>query len=141
MQTIRERSLEELQAAVGVLIPPHLMPAAAFINILSPNERTNVFKACLIVYMLSDSTIVPRQLQLQAALAELAGLDSKVISGTGSGKTLAIAIPHILCPDQVSFIISPLKRLQITQVYTFLISFHSVESMLKFSILLAGQNI
>jgi hypothetical protein len=42
-------------------------------------------------------------------LAELAGFDSNVISGTGSGKTLAIAIPHILLPDRVSFVISPLK--------------------------------
>jgi hypothetical protein len=130
-----------VQAAVEALIPPHLMPAATLINILSPNERTNVLKACLIVFMLSDSTIITRQLQLQAALAELAALDSKVISGTGSGKTLAIAIPHILCQARVSFVISPLKRLQITQVYMFLIGFRSGESMLNFSILFAGQNI
>ena len=101
------------------------MPAAEFINALSPNERTDVFKACLIIYVLSDCTMVPRQLQLQAALAELAGFDSTLISGTGSGKTLAIAIPHILHPDRVSFVISPLKRLQITQVRSFVIGSHS----------------
>jgi hypothetical protein len=50
--------------------------------------------------------MVPRQLQLQAALAELAGFDSNVISGTGSRKTLAIVTSHILLPDQVSFVIS-----------------------------------
>ena len=120
IQTIRETSLGQLQAAVDELIPRNLMPATEFIQALSLTERTVVFRACLIVFVLSENTMVPRQLQLQAALSELAGFDSNVISGTGSGKTLAIAIPHILLPDRVLFIISPLKRLQITQVRSIL---------------------
>jgi hypothetical protein len=117
IQAIREIPLEQLQAMVGELVPLELMPSADFIHALSPNERTDVLRACLIVFVLSESTMVPRQLQLQAALAELAGFDSILISGTGSGKTLAMAIPHILHPERVSFVISPLKRLQITQVW------------------------
>ena len=71
------------------------MPSADFLHALFPNERTMALKACLIVFFLSESTMVPKQLQLQAALAELAGFDSTLMSGTGSGKTLAIAIPHM----------------------------------------------
>jgi len=120
IQTIRETSLGQLQAAVDELIPRNLMPPTEFIQALSLTERTVVFRACLIVFVLSENTMVPRQLQLQAALAELAGFDLNVISGTGSGKTLAIAISHILLPDRVSFVISPLKRLQVTQVRSIL---------------------
>jgi superfamily II DNA helicase RecQ len=43
-----------------------------------------------------------------------------IVSGTGFGKTLVTAIPHILLPDHVSFVISPLKRLQLTQVRSLL---------------------
>ena len=60
------------------VIPLELMLSADFLHALCPNE----------------STMGPRQLQLQAALAELAGFDSTLMSGTGTGKTLAIAIPH-----------------------------------------------
>jgi superfamily II DNA/RNA helicase len=60
--------------------------------------------------------MVPRNIQLQAALASLAGYDSKLISGTGTGKTLTIALPHLLQPDRVSLVVSPLKHLQVTQV-------------------------
>ena len=109
IQNIRDTSLEEPQVAVGTLIPLNLMRATESINALSLNERTDGFKACLIVFVLSDRTMVPRQLQLQAALTELAGFDSTLISGTGSGKTLAMAIPHILHPKRISFVISPLK--------------------------------
>ena len=116
IQAIRQAPLEQLQIPVSELIPGNLMPSAEFIQTLSPTARANVFGACLIVFILSENTIVPRQLQLQAALAGLAGFNSNVISGTSSGKTLAIAILHILLPDQVSFVISLLKRLQITQV-------------------------
>jgi hypothetical protein len=120
IQTIHETSLGQLQAAADELIPCNLMPPAEFIQALSLTERMIVFKACLIVFVLSENTMVPRQLQLQAALAEFAGFDSNVISGTGSGKTLAIAILHILLPDWVSFIISPLNQLQVTQVCSIL---------------------
>jgi superfamily II DNA/RNA helicase len=124
-QAIRETPLEQLQTIVKQLIPLVLMPSAEFLNALSPNERAIALRACLIVFILSESTMVPRQLQLQASLAELAGFDSTIISGTGSGKTLAIAIPHIIQPQRVSFVISPLKRLQITQVCLFVIVIHS----------------
>ena len=42
--------------------------------------------------------------------------DSVVIAGTGSGKTLCLLIPILLRPKSISITISPLKRLQTTQV-------------------------
>ena len=116
IQALRETPLEQLQVMIEEVIPVELMPSVDFLHALCPNERTMAIKACLIVFFLSESTMVPRQLQLQAALADLAGFDSTLMSGTGSGKTLAIAIPHIIHPEHVSFVIFPLKRLQITQV-------------------------
>jgi len=54
-------------------------------------------------------------------LATFNGKDSLVYAGTGSGKTLPIAL-NILLEDPakklVTITISPLKRLQITQVYS-----------------------
>ena len=120
IQTICETSLGQLQAAVNELIPRNLMPFAEFIQALSLTERMVVFRACLIVFVLSENNMVPRQLQLQAALAELAGFNTNVIFGTASRKTLTITILHILLPDWVSFIISPLKQLQVTQVHSIL---------------------
>ena len=116
VQSIRETPLDNLRAAVSEWIPFELRPAVDFVNSLSADQQADVFKACLIVFLLSNSHMVPRKIQLQAALASLAGRDSKLISGTGSGKTLTIALPHLLQPDRVSLVISPLKRLQVTQV-------------------------
>jgi len=86
-----------------------------FLDTLASNEQSNALKASLIIYVLSGNIMVPRELQLQAALAEIAGFDTSVMSGTGTGKTLIMAIPHILYPRRVSFVISLLKRLQVSQ--------------------------
>ncbi|KAG2353568.1 hypothetical protein BDR07DRAFT_1309106, partial [Suillus spraguei] len=69
-------------------------------------------RACLTVYVLTSTVIVPRQFQLEAVLATLNGRDSVITAGTGSGKTLCIIIPILLRPGTVSITISPLKRLQ-----------------------------
>lgn len=116
VQSIRETPLDNLRAAVSGCIPFDLQPSVNFINSLSAGQQADIFKACLIVFLLSNSHIVPREIQLQAALASLAGYDSKLISGTGTGKTLTIALPHLLRPERVSLVVSPLKRLQVTQV-------------------------
>ena len=71
------------------------------------------------VFILSGSRFIPRELQLAAALAEHKGLDYEVNSGTSTGKTHIIALLHIYDPNCVSIVITPTKRLQITQVYLF----------------------
>ncbi|KAG1723312.1 hypothetical protein EDD22DRAFT_790159, partial [Suillus occidentalis] len=73
-------------------------------------------RACLIIYVLTATIIIPCQFQFEAVLATLNGRDSFVTAGTGSGKTLCIIIPILLHPGTVTMTISPLKRLQATQV-------------------------
>ncbi|KAG1893191.1 uncharacterized protein F5891DRAFT_963388 [Suillus fuscotomentosus] len=76
----------------------------------------DALRACLIVFVLTATIIVPRQFQLEAVLATLNGQDSVITAGTGSGKTLCIIIPILLRPGTISMTISPLKCLQATQV-------------------------
>ncbi|KAF8836266.1 hypothetical protein BDN67DRAFT_911520 [Paxillus ammoniavirescens] len=80
------------------------------------SDRISALQACVIVYILSQTTIVPRDFQLQACLAILNGRNSVITAGTGSGKTLCILIPLLLHLKTISITISPLKRLQTTQV-------------------------
>ena len=115
IQGVRVIALATLEAIVNDIIPANLMPSVHFLDSLAPDERSDALKASLIIYVLSGAAMVPRELQLRAALAEIAGFDTSVMSGTGTCKTLIMAIPHILDPRRVSFVISPLKRLQVSQ--------------------------
>ncbi|KIK79606.1 hypothetical protein PAXRUDRAFT_95859, partial [Paxillus rubicundulus Ve08.2h10] len=65
--------------------------------------------ACMIIYLLTATVIVPQEFQLQASLAILNGKDSIITAGTGSGKTLCIIIPLLLRPQSISITVSPLK--------------------------------
>jgi hypothetical protein len=116
IQCICEATLEQLQNVAGNLIPVELMPSATFIDALSAHKKTEVLKACLIIFVLSCSGKVPRQFQLIVSLATLAGRDSMITSATGSSKTLCILIPMLLQPDKIFILISPLKCLQAGQV-------------------------
>ncbi|KIK95113.1 hypothetical protein PAXRUDRAFT_86316, partial [Paxillus rubicundulus Ve08.2h10] len=53
-------------------------------------------RACVIIYLLTVTAIVPWEFQLQASLAILNGKDSIITAGTGSSKTLCIIIPLLL---------------------------------------------
>jgi superfamily II DNA helicase RecQ len=83
---------------------------------LCDSDRMHALRACLIVYALTETAIVPQQFQLEAVLATLNGQDTIITAGTGSGKTLCIIIPISLRPGTITMTISPLKRLQATQV-------------------------
>lgn len=87
-----------------------------FIATLDNEEKLDAIRACLIVSVLTDGSIVPRTFQLEASLAILRRHDSVIIAGTGSGKTLCLLIPILLRLESISLTISPLKRLQTTQV-------------------------
>jgi len=87
-----------------------------YVSTLSNQDQTDALRACLLVYILSSSTIIPRIFQLQASLATLNGNDTIITAGTGCGKTLCLLIPLLLRPGTISLTISPLKRLQTTQV-------------------------
>lgn len=79
------------------------------------NQNLDAFRACLLVFSVTDGRIIPRQFQLKAGLTAFWGKHSIVNAGTGSGKTLSMAIPLLMDPQAVAIIISPLKRLQVAQ--------------------------
>ncbi|KAG2144383.1 P-loop containing nucleoside triphosphate hydrolase protein [Suillus bovinus] len=114
IQGIHVASLDALDCFAHELIKEHL--PNDYLQTLCDSDRTHALCACLIVYVLTATTIVPRQFQLEAVLATLNGQDTIITAGTGSGKTLCIIIPILLCPGTISMTISPLKSLQATQV-------------------------
>lgn len=86
-----------------------------WIDSLDLDRRLDAFRACLLVFSVSDGKVVPRQFQLEAGLVAYWGKNTLINAGTGSGKTLSVIIPLLMDPEVVSIIISPLKRLQSTQ--------------------------
>jgi hypothetical protein len=94
LEAIRKTPIESLRNTVKDVIPLQLMPSVEFIHSLTTNEQEDVLRACLMIFILSNGKMVPRQFQLVGALATLAGRDSKVILGTGTGKTLIMVLPH-----------------------------------------------
>ncbi|KAF9219321.1 hypothetical protein BS17DRAFT_789494 [Gyrodon lividus] len=92
------------------------LPLDFLATLLDESDKIDALRACMIIYLLTATVIVPRGFQLQASLATLNGKDSIITAGTGSGKTLCIIIPLLLRPESISITVSPLKRLQATQV-------------------------
>jgi len=87
----------------------------AWINSLEQAPHLDALRACLLVFSVSDGQVVPRKFQLVAGLAAYERKHAIINTGTGSGKTLSMVIPLLMDPEAVAIIISPLKRLQITQ--------------------------
>jgi len=112
---ILEYTLDELQQHAYLQIGSQL--PVEYLETLSHQDKVNALQACLIVYQLTSHTIVPRVFQLRASIAMLSGNDTVITAGTGCGKTLCQLIPLLLRPDTISITISPLKRLQVTQVW------------------------
>jgi superfamily II DNA helicase RecQ len=79
-------------------------------------DEAGLMKYCLLLSKVTNGEKVPREFQLEAALALLTGQDSLIHAATGSGKTLCMVLPALLDPTGVSLVISPLKRLQVLQV-------------------------
>ncbi|KAJ8456448.1 hypothetical protein ONZ45_g18718 [Pleurotus djamor] len=110
-QWIRSLPAHDVHAVACDIIPIEQLPVT-----WNPLELyPTVLRACLLVFLYTNRRIVPREFQLHASLAAHLGRDSVIIAGTGSGKTLCIAIPVLLNPSKISIVISPLKRLQVTQ--------------------------
>jgi ATP-dependent helicase YprA (DUF1998 family) len=114
IQAFHDASVDALDHFARDLIKEQL--PINYIQTLNNNDRADALRACLIIYVLTATVIIPRQFQLEAVLATLNGRDSIVTAGTGSGKTLCIIMPILLRPGTVTMTISPLKRLQATQV-------------------------
>ena len=85
---------------------------------LDEGDKTICLWAVLICYSITSSTQVPCEMQLKVVLANWNGKDCLVSAGTGSRKTLPITLSALLDPPEkrfVSFVLSPLKCLQVMQ--------------------------
>ncbi|KZT21403.1 hypothetical protein NEOLEDRAFT_1040196, partial [Neolentinus lepideus HHB14362 ss-1] len=93
------------------LIPSNLAPSPRFIATLSWHEKIDVYRVCILCYLLTikGKKIVPRDFQLSGTLATIQGQDNIIYSGCGSGKTLFLILPLLWKPKTVSMVISPLK--------------------------------
>jgi ATP-dependent helicase YprA (DUF1998 family) len=120
LQMIRNLSPEGLSARYEITIPLERRPTV-YISELCDDDAITVKRVCLLAWAVTSGTQVPRELQLRAFLAIHHGQDSLFIAGTGSGKTLPTGIALTVLLDNpaenyLSIVISPLKRLQISQV-------------------------
>lgn len=91
-----------------------------WLALLSNSDILECLRATIIAWGLR--AIVPREMQLRAVLANHHEKHILVSAGTGSGKTLPMALNILLDdPDQhrITITISPLKRLQMTQLEEF----------------------
>jgi ATP-dependent helicase YprA (DUF1998 family) len=115
LKNIRALSGDKLELRYNDI--PHIQQLGCkFFDNLGTSEREAAMKCCLLLYAATEGKKIPREFQLEATLALLAGRDCLVNAGTGSGKTLCMVLPALLDPSFISLVISPLKRLQILQV-------------------------
>ena len=119
LQEIRDLPAALLKIAFGLLIPNDRAPPASFWAPYNDDERNIGLRACLLVWTVTDTKLVPREFQLEATIAIMSGRDSLIDVGTGYGKTLCMIIPCLLDPESLAVIFSPLKRLQAVQVLEF----------------------
>lgn len=117
LQSLRTCSGEELAQLVSNLRLVERLPLA-FLDGLATEDRITCYRVALLCYCVTLSVQIPREMQLRVVLADQHKQDSLVSAGTGSGKTLPIVLNALLdAPDLqlVTLVISPLKRLQVTQ--------------------------
>ncbi|KAG1790241.1 uncharacterized protein HD556DRAFT_1446377 [Suillus plorans] len=76
IRAVREASLQGLYSFARSLIQERL--PNEYIEALGDKDRMDALRACLLVYVLTATTIVPRQFQLEAILTTLNGRDSGI---------------------------------------------------------------
>jgi hypothetical protein len=117
LRLMRVCSGDELGDLISVLGLHEWLPSV-FLSTLDDADLTVCYRAAIICYGVTRSVQVPREMQLKAMLSDSQGKDTLVSAGTGSGKTLPIAL-NVLLNDSdkclVTLVLSPLKRLQVTQ--------------------------
>ncbi|KAG6843060.1 hypothetical protein H0H93_002422, partial [Arthromyces matolae] len=117
LKYVREMPQEQLLQLVNQEIPSEKLPSV-YLEQLDDADRSTAYRACMLAWIVTERTQVPRELQLRAFLATFHGHDSLISAGTGSGKTLVIILSLLLdnpAEHSLSITISPLKRLQATQ--------------------------
>ena len=119
LQEIWDLPAALLKLAFDLLIPTDCALSATFWAPYNDDERNIGLRACLLVWTVTYSKLVPREFQLEATITIMSGRDSFIDVGTGYGKTLCVIIPCLLDPESLAVIFSPLKRLQAVQVLEF----------------------
>ncbi|KAH8976484.1 hypothetical protein EDB92DRAFT_2099541 [Lactarius akahatsu] len=117
LQSLRSCSVDELNQLVSTLRLLERLPVA-FLDGLSEEDKILCYRVALMCYCVTNSMQIPREMQLRVVLADQHKKDALVSAGTGSGKTLPIVLNTLLdTPEKklVTLVISPLKRLQVTQ--------------------------
>jgi len=117
LQFFRTCSPAEISHLVATEIPQNRLPLT-YLNNLSEEDKTVCLWATMICWVISETTMVPREMQLWVVLAGVHAKDALVAAGTGSGKTLPIALCILLddpTSNYLSITISPLKWLQAMQ--------------------------
>ncbi len=120
LRTCSSSYLQELVTKLGQDLQTRL--PVAFLDSLNEKDWSLCCRSILLCWAVTGATQVPREMQLKAVLADQHGKDSLVSACTGSGKTLPIALNILLddpAKNYVTLTLSPLKRLQVTQMNDF----------------------
>ncbi|KAF8322149.1 P-loop containing nucleoside triphosphate hydrolase protein [Clavulina sp. PMI_390] len=81
--------------------------------------KSDTFRAALCVAAKEVTNHNPYEWQLDVAEAAFLGLDTVISAGTGFGKTLPFVLVHLIVPDRLTIIVSPLNALEYDQVKRF----------------------
>jgi DEAD/DEAH box helicase len=109
---------DDIQYWFDILVPCDGAPSIGFWDGYSEKDRLVGRKLCILGIVASQFRLTPREYQLDATIAFLAGKDVLVDVGTGYGKTLCMILAALYMPAKVLLIVSPLKRLQDSHVTT-----------------------
>jgi hypothetical protein len=89
---------------------------------LDNDHHAIALKLCLLCWIVSNKVltipICPNKFQLKASIAAVKKCNCIIDVDTGYGKTLDTILPHLLLPLSISIVVSPLKRLQVLQVWS-----------------------
>ncbi|KAF9051246.1 hypothetical protein BDP27DRAFT_1433914 [Rhodocollybia butyracea] len=124
LDIIRDENFEELLVRLKVIKNGNRgrIPFMFIISLPNMDRQITALRMCLLVYYTTKGAEVPKILQLHAALESISR-NTLVTASTGFGKTHIMALLMLLeksTSTRIFITLSPLKRLQITQVVTFL---------------------
>ncbi|KAF9069374.1 hypothetical protein BDP27DRAFT_1363368 [Rhodocollybia butyracea] len=134
LDELREDNWAQLGVKYAAIeISQHVKIPLHFILSLAPNDggneptndQTLAVRLSLLAFYATRGHEIPNIFQLQAALASITR-NSLIVAGTGFGKTHIMALLMLLEKSDsknVFITVSPLKRLQVTQVASFLLKY------------------
>jgi ATP-dependent helicase YprA (DUF1998 family) len=100
------------------VLSEHCLPAPFWLQYNDEKQCIGLC-ACLLLWVILNYEVLPREFQVAATIAIMSGQDSLIDVSTGTGKTLCMILPCLVSPDTMAIVFSPLKRLQSVQVLSF----------------------